>query len=64
MQIIMSFVAVVRSTKYYELRRQKTGSKVLCALLVALLTSLITIGLSGYILSKSEWLETMMRELP
>ena len=63
-QILVSFVALVSQEGYYSLRRQKTWSKLVCAIIVALLTSFITIGIGGWMISENRDLEEVMEQIP
>ena len=47
-QIGKSFEGFAHSGVYYKLRKQSTGSKLLCALIVTLLLNLITFGISAF----------------
>lgn len=47
LQIIKSFEGFVHSDVYYKLRKQTTGSKIICALIVTILLNLITFGISA-----------------
>lgn len=63
-QIIMSFVAVVKAKEYFALRRQKTGSKLLVAIIVAILTAMATCALYGVKLAGSQSLAELIEQIP
>ena len=64
LQLIKSFVAVVKAEEYITLRRQKTGSKILLAIIVAILTAVGTCALYGVTISNSKDLEELVEQIP
>ena len=63
-QIGKSFEGFAHSGVYYKLRRQSTGSKLLCALIVTLLLNLITFGISAVKLCSDKDLQKFVDEMP
>ena len=64
LQIIKSFEGFVRSEVYYKLRKQTTGSKILCALIVTVLLNLITFGISAAKLCTDKSLYDFIDSIP
>ena len=64
LQIIKSYEGLGSSGVYYKLRRQKTGSKLVCALIVAVLLVLITFGISAGKLCADKDLSDFINEMP
>ena len=63
-QIAKSFEGFAHSNVYYKLRRQSTGSKILCALIVTLLLNLITFGISAAKLAGDKDIEAFINDMP
>lgn len=64
LQIIKSYEGLGSSDVYYNLRRQKTGSKIVCALIVAVLLVIITFGISAGKLCADKDLSDFVNEMP
>ena len=64
MQIIKSFEGLFVQTTNYKLRKQTTGSKFICALLVAILLALITFGIGAAKLCNNKMLAAFMNDIP
>ncbi len=64
LQIIKSFEGLFVPNTYYKLRKQTTGSKFICALLVAIFLSLITFGIGAAKLRNNKMLAAFMNDIP
>ena len=64
MQIIKSFEGLFVHKTNYKLRKQTTASKFICALLVAILLSLLTLGIGAAKLCNSKVLASVMNDIP
>lgn len=63
-QFIASFMGLFDAEKYYTLRHQKTGSKILFAFLLAVFTCVVSFVIGGLRLSNSESLEEFVEMIP
>lgn len=64
LQIIKSFEGIAHSDTYYKLRKQTTGSKILCALIVAAILNLITFGIGAAKICGDKDLYDFLNEMP
>ncbi len=64
LQIIKSFEGMAKPDTYYKLRKQSTGSKILCALIVATILNLITFGIGAAKICGDKNLYTFFTEMP
>ena len=63
-QIIKSFEGFGNSGVYYKLRKQSTGSKILCALITAFLINLISFSISAVKLCNDKDISKMINDMP
>ena len=64
LQIVKAFVGIGKQEEYFILRKQKTGSKLLTALIVAVLMTLLVIGVTGVQVVNNEDLNRLVRAIP